>query len=186
MRTRREKLALPASIIVTVLAYGILGFVLFRERPATIYSENVARFVDLLPHAIAVLNALALVLLVAGWRFVRNGNFTLHRISMLSALVLISLFLVMYVTKVYLSGIKEFPGPETLYYFVYLPVLIIHLTLSIICIQPVAYVALIGLSHRIDDIPRTKHRLVGRVVVPMWILSLTLGLIVYAMLNREY
>jgi putative membrane protein len=186
MRTGREKLALPASIIVTVLAYGILGFVLFRERPATIYSEGVARFVAFLPHAIAVVNALALVLLVAGWRFIRNGNVTLHRISMLSALVLISLFLVMYVTKVYLGGVKEFPGPETLYYFVYLPVLIIHLTLSIICVQPVAYVALIGLSHRIDDIPRTKHRLVGRVVVPMWILSLALGLIVYAMLNRKY
>jgi hypothetical protein len=61
MRTGRKKAALPASIIVTVLAYGILGFVLFRERPATIYSEGVARFVDLLPHAIAVVNTLALV-----------------------------------------------------------------------------------------------------------------------------
>ena len=186
MRTRREKSALPASIIVTVLAYGILSFVLFRERPPTIYSDGVARLVTFLPHAIAFVNALALLLLAAGWGFIRNRYVTLHRISMLSALVLTSLFLVMCVTKIYLGGIKEFPGPETLYYFVYLPVLIIHLTLSIICIQPVAYVALIGLSHRIDDIPRTKHRLVGRVVVPMWILSLTLGLIVYAMLNREY
>ena len=186
MRTGREKLALSASIVATLLAYGILGFVLLRERPATIDSEGLARFVALLPHAIAVVNALALVLLAAGWRFIRNGNVTLHRISMLSALVLISLFLVMYVTKVYLGGVKEFPGPETLFYFVYLPVLIIHLTLSIICVQPVAYVALIGLSHRIDDIPRTKHRLVGRVVVPMWILSLALGLIVYAMLNHKY
>lgn len=186
MRTGREKSALLSSIVVTVLAYGILGFVLFRERPAPIYSEEVARFVAFLPHAIAIVNALALALLAAGWGFIRNGYVTLHRISMLSALVLISLFLVMYVTKVYLGGLKEFPGPETLYYFVYLPVLIVHLTLSIICIQPVAYVALIGLSHRIDDIPRTKHRLVGRVVVPMWILSLALGLIVYAMLNRKY
>jgi len=186
MRTRWEKLALPVSIIVTGLAYWILGFVLFRERPATIYSEGMARFVDLLPHAIAVVNALALVLLVAGWRFVRNGNVTLHRISMLSALVLISLFLVMYVTKVYLSGIKEFPGPETLYYFVYLPVLIIHLTLSITCVQPVVYVALIGLTHRVEDIPLTRHRRVGRIAVPAWILSLALGLVVYAMLNREY
>ena len=184
--TRKENLSLAVSIIVTLLAYGILGFVLFRERPATIYSEGVARFVAFLPHAIALVNAVALVLLAAGWRFIRNGHVSLHRISMLSALILISLFLVMYVTKIYLGGVKEFPGPENLYYFVYLPVLIIHLTVSIISVQPVAYVALIGLSHRIDDIPRTKHRLVGRIVVPMWILSLALGLIVYVMLNREY
>lgn len=58
--------------------------------------------------------------------------------------------------------------------------------LSILCIRPVLYVALIGLTHRIDDIPSTKHRLVGRIVVPMWILSLGLGLVVYTMLNRDH
>ena len=85
MRTRREKSALLSSIMVTVLAYGILGFVLFRERPATIYSEGVAR----LPHAIAFVNALALVLLAVGWWLIRKGYVGLHRIAMPSALGLI-------------------------------------------------------------------------------------------------
>ncbi|MCH7913082.1 MAG: DUF420 domain-containing protein, partial [Deltaproteobacteria bacterium] len=110
----------------------------------------------------------------------------LHRIVMPSALGLIFLFLVMYVTRIYLGGVKEFPGPESLYLYLYLPVLIIHVTLSIICIQPVLYVASIGLTNRIEHIPRTKHKLVGRIAVPMWILSLTLGLIVYTLLYREY
>lgn len=103
-----------------------------------------------------------------------------------SALGLIFLFLVMYVTRIYLGGVKEFPGPESLYLYLYLPVLIIHLALSITCIQPVLYVASIGLTHRIEEIPQTKHRIVGRIAVPMWILSLTLGLIVYTLLYREY
>ena len=103
-----------------------------------------------------------------------------------SALGLISLFLVMYVTRIFLGGIKEFSGPESIYYYVYLPVLIVHLTLSIICIQPVLYVALIGFTHRIENIPRTRHRLVGRVAVSSWILSLALGLVVYVMLYRSY
>jgi putative membrane protein len=103
-----------------------------------------------------------------------------------SALGLISLFLLMYVTRIYLGGIKEFPGPENLYYYGYLPILIVHLTLSILCIQPVLYVALIGLTHRIEDIPRTRHRRVGRMAVPMWILSLALGLVVYVLLYREH
>lgn len=103
-----------------------------------------------------------------------------------SALGLIFLFLVMYVTRIYLGGVKEFPGPEIVYYYVYLPILIIHLVLSIICIQPVLYVALIAFTHKIEDIPRTRHRLVGRIAVPMWILSLALGLVVYILLYRKY
>ncbi len=103
-----------------------------------------------------------------------------------SALGLIFLFLVMYVTRIYLGGIKEFSGPESVYVYLYLPVLIIHLALSIICIQPVLYVALIGLTRKIEDIPATKHRLVGRIAVPLWILSLALGLVVYVMLYRKY
>jgi putative membrane protein len=186
MVIRRENLSLPASIIVTALAYGILGFVLFRERPTTIYSESVARLVALLPHAIAFVNALSLMLLMAGWWLIRKGYVGLHRIAMPSALGLIFVFLVMYVTRIYLGGIKEFPGPQAIYYYVYLPVLIIHLTLSISCIQPVVYVALIGLTHTVEDIPRTSHRRLGRIAVPAWILSLALGLVVYVMLNREY
>jgi len=47
-------------------------------------------------------------------------------------------------------------------------------------------VALIGFTHRIENIPRTRHRLVGRVAVSAWILSLALGLVVYVMLYRSY
>ncbi len=186
MTIKSENLPLPASITVTLVAYGILSFVIFRERPATVPSPFVTELLAILPHAIAIVNALALVLLAAGWWLIRNGYVKLHRIAMPSALGLILLFLLMYVTRIYLGGIKEFPGPETLYYFVYLPILIIHLALSIICIQPVVYVALIGLTRSIEDIPRTKHRWVGRMAVPMWIMSLALGLVVYVMLYRKY
>lgn len=182
----RENLPLPTSIIVTMVAYGILSFVIFRERPGAIRPEFVNQLLGILPHAIAVVNALALVLLVVGWWFIRHGYIKLHRIAMPSALGLILVFLVMYVTRIYLGGIKQFPGPQAIYYYVYLPVLVIHLTLSISCIQPVVYVALIGLTHTVEDIPRTRHRRVGRIAVPAWILSLALGLVVYVMLNREY
>lgn len=186
MTIKKEILPLPASIIVTLVAYGVLSFVIFRERPSAVQSDFAAQLLAILPHAIAVVNTLAVFVLVAGWWFIRNGYVYLHRIAMPSALGLISLFLVMYVTRIYLGGIKEFPGPEGIYYYVYLPILIIHLTLSILCIQPVLYVALIGFTHRIEDISRTRHRMVGRIAVPAWILSLSLGLVVYVMLYREY
>lgn len=186
MNVKRKNLPLPASIIVTLVAYGILSFVLFRHRPSAVQSDFIAQLLTLLPHAIAFVNALALVLLAAGWWLIRHGYVYLHRIAMPSALGLISLFLVMYVTRIYLGGIKEFSGPESVYYYLYLPVLIIHLTLSIVCIQPVLYVAFVGVTHRVEDIPHTRHRLIGRIAVPMWILSLALGLVVYVLLFREY
>lgn len=185
MTIKKENLPLPASIIVTLMAYGILSLVIFREKPTAAGSGFIAQLLAVLPHAIAFVNALALTLLGAGWWLIRNGYVTLHRIAMPSALGLISLFLVMYVTRIFLGGIKEFSGPESIYYYVYLPILIIHLSLSIICIQPVLYVALIGFTHRVEDIPQTKHRLVGRVAVSLWILSLALGLVVYVMLYRS-
>ena len=186
MPIKKEQVPLRTSIVVTIVAYGVLSFVIFRERPSPVQSDFVTRLLVVLPHAIALVNSLALVLLSSGWWFIRNGFIKLHRIVMPSALGLIFLFLVMYVTRIYLGGVKEFPGPESLYLYLYLPVLIIHVTLSIICIQPVLYVASIGLTNRIEHIPRTKHKLVGRIAVPMWILSLTLGLIVYTLLYREY
>jgi len=182
----REHLPLPTSIVVTIVAYGVLSFVIFRERPGAVQSDFVTRLLAFLPHVIAFVNALALVLLASGWWFIRKGFIKLHRIVMPSALGLIFLFLVMYVTRIYLGGVKEFPGPESVYLYVYLPILIIHLVLSIICIQPVLYVAFIGLTHRIEHIPRTKHKIVGRIAVPMWILSLALGLAVYRLLYRVY
>ncbi len=168
------------------MAYGVLSFVIFRERPSASQDDFVTRLLAFLPHAIAFVNALALVLLACGWWFIRKGFIKLHRVVMPSALGLIFLFLVMYVTRIFLGGVKEFPGPESVYLYVYLPILIIHLVVSIICIQPVLYVASIGLTHRIEHIPRTKHKIIGRIAVPMWILSLALGLVVYILLYREY
>ena len=182
-KVKKASLPLPASVALTLVAYGVLSFLIFREKPAEPSAELARRLVAVLPHAIVVVNALALILLAAGWWLIRNGHVRLHRIVMPSALGLIFLFLLMYVTRMYLGGIKHFQGPEIIYYSVYLPVLTIHLALSILCIQPVLYVALIGMTRRIEDIPGTKHRYVGRIAVPMWILSLALGLVVYMLLS---
>jgi len=186
MVVEKKQMPLLASIIVTIVAYGILSFVFFREKPSVARSDFVNQLLVILPHAIALVNALALVLLGAGWWLIRRGHVGLHRITMPTALGLISFFLMMYVARIFLGGIKEFAGPENIYYYVYLPVLVIHLALSIVCIQPVLYVALIGFTHRIENIPRTKHKLVGRIAVSLWILSLALGLVVYVMLYRSY
>ena len=74
MPIKREQLPLPTSIAVTIVAYGVLSFVIFRERPSPVQSDFVTQLLVVLPHAIAVVNALALVLLSSGWWFIRNGQ----------------------------------------------------------------------------------------------------------------
>ena len=49
----------------------------------------------------AVLNALATVLLVAGWTFIRRGNVRGHRAAMAAAFVVSAVFLVCYLTYHY-------------------------------------------------------------------------------------
>ena len=62
MAIKKENLPLPTSIIVTMVAYRILSLVFFKERPGVIRSEVVKQLLGILPHAIAVVNALAVML----------------------------------------------------------------------------------------------------------------------------
>lgn len=87
---------------------------------------------------------------------------------MLASVMLITLFLVLYVTKVALAGVKAFPGPPEIRRYVYLPVLTVHISLSILSVPPVLYNMLIGLTCVVREIPRTKHAQVGRVAVTLW------------------
>ena len=61
-----------------------------------------------------------------------------------SDLVLFVAFLALYLYKVALEGPAPFPGPETIYQFVYLPVLGIHITLAIVCVPLLYYVLLLA------------------------------------------
>lgn len=85
---------------------------------------------------------------------------------MLVSVTLISLFLILYITRVALGGIKAFPGPPGIRLYVYLPILIVHIGLSILSVPPVVYNLLIGLTYASADIPRTKHPQVGRIANP--------------------
>jgi len=105
---------------------------------------------------------------------------------MLTAAVLISSFLVLYVTRVTLGGTKAFTGPAALRTYLYLPMLTVHILLSILSVPPVIYNVLVGLTRDPRAVAQTAHRRVGRVAVVMWSVSLVLGLGVYLLLNIAF
>jgi len=175
----------PAAGVLTAAVYVLLGAALSGPPPATLHPAA-ARLVVLAPHLIAVINTAALLCLLLGWRAIRAGRVAAHRREMLAAAALITAFLVLYVTRVALGGTKAFPGPAAVRLYLYLPMLAVHVLLSIVSVPLVIHNVLVGLTYAPAAIGATAHRRVGRLAVALWTTSLLLGLAVYLLLNVVY
>lgn len=126
----------------------------------------------------AVLNTLATVLLVAGWAFIRRGNWKAHRAAMVAAFAVSAVFLVCYLTYHYLVGHVPFRGQGPIR-AVYFTILISHILLAVAV--PVLAIAMFVLAWR----GRWEgHRRLGRVTMPIWLYVSVTGVIVYLMLYR--
>lgn len=135
-----------------------------------------------IPHVNAALSVLAIGTISFGWRSIRRGEVGRHRAAMLASLALFATFLVLYLYRVSLLGPSEFVGPAVVYRFVYLPVLAIHILLAVVCIPLLYYVLLLALTRPVSELPETNHRRVGRVAASLWLVSFTLGTVVYLLL----
>ncbi len=173
------------TAVLTVLGYGLVLGTFAGVVPGTVYPELTLAQVNLLSHAIAAVNTVTTLLLVAGWYFIRQDEVNKHALAMSSAFVLILVFLVLYLTKVGGGGTKEFVGP-TLPYYAYLATLAVHIVLSILAVPVVLYALVLGVTHTPAELRQTSHRRVGRVAAASWITSLTLGVVAYVLLNHVY
>ena len=170
------------SAISLALVFGaVLGAL-----PAGTLPRAPAGVVDAIPQINAAVSLVAIGTIATAWRAIRRGNVERHRALMLTSLVLFVAFLALYLYKVALEGPAAFPGPETIYQFVYLPILGIHITLAVVCVPLLYYVLLLALTRPIEELPRTNHRRVGRIAASLWLVSFALGVVVYAMLYVVY
>lgn len=183
--SRWDPAALRWTIALTVAIYAVLGVVLSMKPPANLPSD-IAAALAAFPSVIAFVNALALTSLIAGWRAIRTGRVGPHRRFMLMSAGLISLFLVLYVTRVALGGTKVFPGPAAIRTYVYLPILAVHIVLSVASVPLVIYNVITGLTRGVRAVANTRHPAVGRYAVALWATSLALGIVVYLLLNVLY
>ena len=129
-----------------------------------------------LPALNATLNACSGILLVLGYRFIRQRRIAAHRTCMLAAFVVSMLFLVSYVAYHAQVGSKPFPGTGWLR-VVYFSILIPHVILAA-AIVPLAIVTL-RRGLRMDVI---RHRRIARWTLPLWLYVSVTGVIVYWML----
>lgn len=131
-----------------------------------------------LPALNASLNAIATVLLVTGYVFIRRGERRKHKACMIAALVMSALFLTSYVIYHAQVGSVPFKGTGWIR-TVYFAVLIPHVILATAIVPPVLITASRGLSAKYD-----KHRRIARWTLPLWLYVSVTGVIVYWMLYR--
>ena len=174
---------LATTVVLSVVGYAVVIATFAGVLP---YPEISLDTVNTMAHAIAAVNTATLLSILAGWRWIRRGEVAKHRAAMVSAFSLIILFLVIYLFKIGGGGTKEFVGPTFVRNYVYLPMLGIHLVLSIVSVPVVIYAIVLGLTHTPDELRETPHARVGRIAAGAWSLSLFLGVIAYVLLNHVY
>ena len=124
----------------------------------------------------AVLNGLATLLLVAGWVFIRRGNWQAHRAAMGAAFVVSAVFLVCYLTYHYLVGHVPFQGQGPVR-TVYFAILISHIILAVFV--PILALRMFFLAWK----GRWEaHRRLGRITLPIWLYVSVTGVVIYLML----
>jgi putative membrane protein len=178
----------PAVVtaILSVVGYALVIGTFLGYVPRSVFPELTLSQVNRIADAIAVINTVATILLVAGWRFIRRNEVRKHAACMAGAFGLILVFLVLYLTKIGGGGTKEFVGP-TLPYYGYLVMLAVHIILSVISVPVVLHALVLGITHTPEELRAGgTHRKVGRVAAGAWIISLSLGVVAYFLLNHIY
>ncbi len=134
--------------------------------------------VTLLPHLNALLNSISAILLLTGYRFIRQRNVTAHRRCMLAALGSSALFLVSYLVYHFSVGSVRFQGQGWIR-TVYFAVLVSHTVLATAIVPLVVITVVRALRERFD-----KHRVIARWTLPLWIYVSATGVAVYWMLYQ--
>lgn len=173
------------TFLLTVLGYFVVTATLYSDWLNFLFPRISLDTVNLLSHAIAVNNGLAILCLILGWYWIRTGDVKKHPKAMVTGFALIMVFLVMYLLKTGGGGRKEFIGPAWAWWS-YVSMLGIHILLSILSVPLVLYALILGSSRSLDEVPSTNHRTIGRWAAASWITSLLLGLVAYVMLNHLY
>lgn len=176
---REHTVAVTAVLSIVALAL-VFGAVL--QVGAATLPRAPSSVVAAIPHANAVISVAAVGTILAGVRAIRNGNVGRHRMLMLVSFALFATFLVLYLYRVGLEGPTPFDGPPTVETILYYPILAIHVSLAIVCVPLLFYVLTLAYAHPVSAIPETNHRRVGRVAAALWLISFTLGVVVYCML----
>ena len=169
-----DKIFLPLIAILSVLVPTLVAVLLFVSAPKGTASQELLNF---LPALNAGINFTVFILLILGARFIKKKMVKQHRISMVSAFVLSSIFLLSYVAYHSLreAGHVTYGGEGAIKYIYYF-ILLTHILLSVPII-PLSMLSIYrALKNQLD-----KHRKLVKFTLPIWLYVSFTGVIVYLM-----
>jgi uncharacterized membrane protein YozB (DUF420 family) len=136
--------------------------------------------IPVIPPFLAILNTTAATLVSLGYFFVRRKNVTAHRICMVSALLVSTVFMVFYLYYHAKIGNIPFAGVGSIRP-VYFTLLASHVILAAVLFPLVLVTA--GLAIRGNT---TRHRRIARWTLPIWLYVSVTGVIIYLMAFHLY
>ncbi len=141
---------------------------------------------NVIPHLNAAISLVAIATIVAGVRSIRRRQVERHKAFMLASFGLFAVFLILYLYRVAVLGPSTFPGPESIRLFVYLPILTVHIGLAVFCVPFVFYALLSAATRSISEIYDSNHRVAGRIAALLWIISFSMGIVIYVLLYHAF
>jgi uncharacterized membrane protein YozB (DUF420 family) len=143
-----------------------------------------SEIVQYLPHVNASLNALATVLLVAGYWQIKQRREAAHKWTMLACFGVSVLFLACYLTYHFNipGGSKRFPNyPPVAIQNAYKGILLTHIVLAAL----VPFLALATIVTGLRD-ARAWHRRLAKWTFPIWLYVSVTGVVVYLLLYQLF
>ena len=167
-------LIISLSIIIPIAVALLMIF------PDVLYIESKTINFSSLPFFHAILNGCTAILLVTGFVWIKNKNTKAHKISMLTAFILSSIFLVSYVVSKLTNAPVPFGGEGVIRY-IYFFILISHILLSV----PVLPLALFSIYRGLTG-ENERHKKIVKWTFPIWIYVAVTGVMVYIFMTPYY
>ncbi len=167
-------LIISLSIIVPIAVALLMIF------PDILFIESENMYFSSLPFFHAILNGCTAILLITGFYWVKNKNTKAHKISMLTAFILSSIFLISYVVSKLTNAPIPYGG-EGMIRYLYFFILISHILLSIPVLPLALFSIYRGLTGEID-----KHKKIVKWTFPIWIYVAITGVLVYVFMTPYY
>ncbi len=161
-------------IIIVSIVIPLVVLVLFNVRITSLPA------LTFLPPIYASINGLTALLLITALYSIKNKKVKQHEILMKTSILLSLIFLVMYILYHMTSDPTPYGG-EGLIRYVYLFILITHITLSVFIVPMVLITYVRAISKMFD-----KHKQIARITFPIWLYIAVTGVIVYLMISPYY
>jgi putative membrane protein len=172
----KDQLVISLIGILSLLVLFSVGFVLLGQQVQIREHYDVSA----LPAVNSFLNGTSAVLLTVGYLFIRQRKVTAHKVCMVSAFAVSSLFLISYLVYHYHAGSTPFRC-QVWIRLLYFALLIPHITLAAL-IVPLALTTI----YRAWQEQFNKHMKIARWTLPLWMYVSVSGVLIYWLLYHVY